>query len=229
MSDETRAGSEVARIPAAVAESLRADVVAVRIRPGDAVTEASVALRFDVSRPTARVAIDQLVAAGLLRREPNRGARVPVLSRDDIVDLYDGRALVESAALRALASAGSVPPAAVSSNRALEHAPDHAPFAADDIAFHRALVKAQPSPRLTRMHDGLMGEIELCIGQVEANALWRPADIAAQHSRILRAVVDADPDLAGRLVTEHIATSRDRLLAHYDQQHQNRPDPRRMR
>jgi DNA-binding GntR family transcriptional regulator len=223
MSDEARAGSEVARIPAAVASSLRADVLAVRIRPGDAVTEASVALRFDVSRPTARVAIDQLVAAGLLKREPNRGARVPVLSRADIVDLYDARALVEEAALSALASSGSVPADAVRSNRALAEAPDDAPFAADDIAFHRALVQAQPSPRLARMHDGLMGEIELCIGQVDANALWRPADIATQHSRILRAVVDSDPELAGRLARRHIATSRDRLLAHYDHQHHDQP------
>ncbi|GAA4681203.1 GntR family transcriptional regulator [Frondihabitans cladoniiphilus] len=207
---------EVARIPATVAHELRDDVLAVRIRPGDAVTEAAVSARFGVSRPTARIAIDQLVGAGLLRREPNRGARVPALSRADIVDLYDNRALVEGAALAALAGLGSVPPDAVRSNRALAEAPDDAPFAADDIAFHRALVVAQSSPRLTRMHDSLMGEIELCIGQVQANALWRPADIAAQHARVLDAVVAGDPALAARLVREHILTSRDRLLEHVD-------------
>ena len=216
-SNEPRPGSDVARVPAAVAETLRADVLAVRVRPGDPVTEAAVSSRFEVSRPTARIAIDQLVRAGLLRREANRGARVPELSRADIVDLYDNRALVEGAALAALAQLGSVPPDAVRSNRALASAPDHAPFAADDIAFHRALVKAQPSPRLTRMHESLMGEIELCIGQVQANALWRPADIAAQHAHVLDAVVAGDPALAARLVREHIETSRDRLLQHVDE------------
>lgn len=210
------AQGEVARVPAAVAAALRADVVSARILPGEAVTESSVASRFDVSRPTARIAIDQLVAVGLLRREANRGARVPVLSRTDIVDLYDNRALVESAALAALAGAGAVPADAVESNRALAAAPAHASFAADDIRFHRALVAAQPSPRLTRMHEALMGEIELCIGQVDALSLWPPAEIAAQHARILSAVVDADPALASRLVREHIETSRDRLLDHVD-------------
>jgi DNA-binding GntR family transcriptional regulator len=208
--------NEVARVPAAVADSLRADVLAVRIRPGEAVTEAAVAARFAVSRPTARIAIDQLVRAGLLRREPNRGARVPALSRADVVDLYDNRALVEGAALAALARGGSVPADAVWHNRALAAAPDDSPFAADDIAFHRALVTAQSSPRLTRMHESLMGEIELCIGQVQANALWRPADIAAQHGHILDAVFSGDAELAARLVREHIHTSRDRLLAHVD-------------
>ncbi|AMM18820.1 GntR family transcriptional regulator [Frondihabitans sp. PAMC 28766] len=222
MSDAARApetaGSEIARVPASVAEALRSDVIAVRIRPGDAVTEAAVSARFAVSRPTARIAIDQLVRAGLLRREPNRGARVPALSRHDIADLYDNRALVEGAALAALARLGSVPADAVRSNRTLAEAPDDAPFAADDIAFHRALVAAQPSPRLTRMHEGLMGEIELCIGQVDANSLWRPAEIASQHARILEAVTAGDPDLAATLVREHIETSRDRLLAHADAQ-----------
>ncbi|ARC57848.1 putative D-xylose utilization operon transcriptional repressor [Frondihabitans sp. 762G35] len=212
----TSSGAEISRAPAEVAQVLRADVVSVRIGPGEAVTEAAVASRFGVSRSTARLAIDQLVGAGLLRREANRGARVPILSRADIVDLYDNRALVEAAALRALAERGSVPPDAVRHNRSLATAPDSAPFAADDIAFHRALVASQSSPRLTRMHESLLGEIELCIGQVDANALWRPADIARQHAHVLDAVVAADADLAARLVREHIVTSRDRLLEHVD-------------
>jgi DNA-binding GntR family transcriptional regulator len=215
--EDPRSGPEVARVPASVAESLRADVLAVRIRPGESVTEAAVAARFGISRPTARVAIDQLVHAGLLRREPNRGARVPALSRADIVDLYDNRALVEGAALAALALHGAVPSEAVRHNRALEGAPDDSPFAADDIAFHRALVTAGPSPRLARMHESLMGEIELCIGQVQANALWRPADIATQHSLILAAVVAGEAEQASLLVREHILASRDRLLEHVDQ------------
>jgi DNA-binding GntR family transcriptional regulator len=216
--DRPSMGPEISRAPALVAEALRIDVLAVRIRPGEAVTETAVAERFHIARPTARLAIDQLVRAGLLRREANRGARVPTLSRDDIVDLYDNRALVEGAALAFLADHGSVPAEAIRHNRALAAAPDDAPFATDDIAFHRALVTAHSSPRLSRMHESLMGEIELCIGQVEANALLRPAEIAAQHARVLEAVVDGDAERASRLVREHIISSRDRLLEHVDAQ-----------
>ena len=61
------------------------------------------------------------------------------------------------------------------------------------------------------MHDLLMGEIELCIGQVQAAHLLTAAEVGAQHQGILDAVLAGDTDLAARLSDDHIAGSRDRL------------------
>ncbi|MBI5161520.1 MAG: GntR family transcriptional regulator [Micrococcales bacterium] len=213
-------------LQSAIADALRDEVLALALAPGESVTEASVALRYGCSRPTARGAIDRLVAEGVLRREAHRAARIPVLERADIVELYDARAVVETAALAALARIGAVPPAAVAANRALATAGRDAGFAREDIAFHRSLIGGQPNRRLVRMHDGLMGEIELCIGQVHAHRLLSPSEIAAEHRRVLDAVVAADPELAAARVGEHIRHSRDRILAHYDLTHTDaaRPD-----
>jgi DNA-binding GntR family transcriptional regulator len=174
-------------------------------------------MRYGVARPTAKLALQRLVTDGLLRRGAHQAARVPELTRDDIGDLFDNRAMLEAAATAALARAGAVPPAAVAAQRALrEHAAD---FARADIAFHRALVAGQPSPRLAHMHSRLMGEVELCIGQVQAHHLLDPTTIAEQHQRILDAIVAADPDAADRLTRAHIEGARDALLAHYDESH----------
>lgn len=205
--------------PSTIADAVRDEVLALALAPGESVTEVAVAVRFGCSRPTARAAIDRLVAEGVLRREAHRAARVPVLERDDIVELYDARAVVETAALAALARIGAVPPAAVAANRALATARRDAGFAREDIAFHRSLVAGQPNRRLVRMHDGLMGEIELCIGQVHAHRLLSPREISAEHQGVLDAVVAADPHLAAARVGEHIGHSRDRILAHYDAAH----------
>ena len=89
-------------------------------------------------------------------------------------------------------------------------------FAKFDILFHRALVAGQPSPRLTRMHELLMGEIELCIGQVQAARLLTAAEVGAQHQGILDAITAGDSQAAARLTHDHIAHSRDALLAHVD-------------
>jgi len=207
-------------LPDTIYSALRSAIIDQDIAPGDSVTESAVALRFGVARPTAKTAIERLVADGLLRREKHQTARVPRLSRADILDLFDSRAIVESAAVGELATGGTLPAEALAAHRALRAAasPDSADhgFATHDIDFHRALVAGQPSPRLARMHSLLMGEIELCIGQVQANHLLTAAEVGAQHQGILDAVTAGDGELAARLTREHIAGSRDRLLAHFD-------------
>jgi len=207
-------------LPDTIYSALRSAIISQDIEPGESVTESAVALRFGVARPTAKTAIERLVSDGLLRREKHQTARVVRLSRADIVDLYDSRAVVESAAVGQLATGGTLPAEALAAHRALLAAsspdgPDH-DFAPHDIDFHRALVAGQPSPRLARMHSLLMGEIELCIGQVQANHLLTAAEIGAQHQGILDAVTAGDAALAARLTREHITGSRDRLLAHFD-------------
>ncbi len=199
-------------LPEQIADELRASILSQVDAPGAAITESAVALRFGVARPTARLAIDKLVADGLLRREAHRAARVPELSRADIVDLFDNRAIVESAAMAALAHSGTIPAIALDAHRALAQTDD---FARHDIAFHRSLVAGQPSPRLTRMHELLMGEIELCIGQVQSAQLLSSAEIARQHQGILDAITAGDADAAARLTRDHIVGARDRLLTQF--------------
>jgi DNA-binding GntR family transcriptional regulator len=207
--------SPAAVLPVAIVDALRADIVDARLAPGATVTESSVTQRFGVARSTARAAIDRLVADGLLHREAHHAARVPELGRDDILDLYAARAIVEGAAMRRLAEGGAVPAGALEAHRAIRAVErEGGAFAGQDIAFHRALVAAQPSPRLARMHDQLMGEIELGIGQVQAHGLMSAATIATQHEQILAAVIAGDGDRAERLARDHVESARDALLAH---------------
>ena len=204
-------------LPDAIYARLRASIIDQGFAPGTSITESAVALQFGVARPTAKMAIERLVAEGLLRRELHQSARVPQLDRDDIRDLYDNRAVIESAAIDALAESGAVPVDAMRAHRALvADAESSKPFAEHDIAFHRALVAGQPSPRLVRMHALLMGEIELCIGQVQAGQLIDAREVAAQHQGILDAVTAGNRALAVARTRDHIHASRDVLLEHHD-------------
>jgi DNA-binding GntR family transcriptional regulator len=201
-------------LPEAIYEQLRASIIDQTHAPGSSITESAVALRFGVARPTAKMAIERLVSEGMLRRELHQSARVPRLTGADIADLYDNRAVVESAAVAKLSA---VPADAMAAHRAL--LASNGDFAHHDIAFHRALVAGQPSPRLARMHDLLMGEIELCIGQVQAAHLLTTAEIGSQHQGILDAITAGDDTRAAQLTREHIAGSRDLLLAHVEGRH----------
>jgi len=207
-------------LPGTIADALRADVLEARLSPGETVTEAAVAVRFGVARSTARIAIEKLVGEGLLRREAHRAARVPELDRDDILDLYATRSVVEGAAMRWLAEDGAVPADALVAHRAIRAAAKgDGAFAAQDVAFHRALVAGQRSRRLAHVHDQLMGEIELGIGQVQSHGLISATTVAEQHEYILAAVIAGDGERAERLAREHVTRARDALLAHYDATH----------
>ncbi|MFD2421747.1 GntR family transcriptional regulator [Amycolatopsis pigmentata] len=198
-------------LPEAIYEDLRSRIIAQEVPPGSTVTESTVAARFGVARQTAKVAIARLVTEGLLRRETHKAARVPELAAAEIADIYDSRAVVECAAV---ARIEGIPAAALAAHRALIEA--GADFAHQDIAFHRALVAGQSSSRLARMHALIMGEVELCIGQVQAAHLLSAEDVAEQHQGILDAILAGDSDRAAHLTAEHIAVSRDRLLAHVE-------------
>jgi DNA-binding GntR family transcriptional regulator len=203
--------------PEAIYAELRTDILAGYAAPGSTLTESAVALRFGVARPTAKMAIERLVIEGLLRREKNQAARVPVLTREDVTDLLDARALVEGSAVARLAVSGTIPAEALEAHRAIQRALDTDPgIASLDIAFHRALVTGQGSARLQRMHGLLMGEIELCIGQVLAGRLRTPAEVSLEHQQILDAVTAGNATLAETLTRDHIAATRERLLARLD-------------
>lgn len=209
-------------LPDAVYEALRTSIVTIELAPGTLITETAVAVQYGVARPTAKTAIERLVLEGLLTRQAHRAARVTELSRQDITDVYAARALIEEAALRGLAETSVVPPAALSAQRDLVAAADRddrPTLVRDDIAFHRALVIGHGSARLGRMHDIIMGEVELCIGQVQYHGLMSPTEIAQGHQRILDAVGAGDTDAAGTLVRVHIEGARDKLLTKYDLDH----------
>jgi DNA-binding GntR family transcriptional regulator len=209
--------------PVHIYEELRERILSQAAQPGSTFTESAVALEFGVARPTAKMAIERLVAEGLLRREKNQAARVPVLTRADVIDLLDARAVVESAAVSRLAFAGTIPAEALAAHRAIQSLDEAAPplgspgIAALDIAFHRALVTGQGNVRLQRMHSLIMGEIELCIGQVLAGRLRTAADVVSDHQQILDAVTAGDSARAETLSERHISVTRTRLLTQFDE------------
>lgn len=204
----------------AVVQDLRDRIFHGHLEGGLTLTEAGVAGRYDVARPTARAAIEKLVAEGLLERGPHRAARVPVIGPDDVRDIYDTRRSLESDALRTLAASRTVPAAAREANReisTLAEGPADAVSALaivePDMRLHASLVDAVGSPRLSRMYGALVGEVRLCMTQVQSRSLLDPRQIAAEHEQILSLLAHGEGEQAVTLLEGHLARARDRLAA----------------
>ena len=75
--------------------ALQADILSGEIHDNSKLTEQAVCKKYNVSRTPVREAFRQLESDGLVQYIPNRGAFVTGLSKRDISDLFDLRALFE--------------------------------------------------------------------------------------------------------------------------------------
>jgi DNA-binding GntR family transcriptional regulator len=204
----------------ALVDSLRERILSGEIRAGTALTEMEVARDYDVARPTARTAIERLMAAGLLQRGAHKSARVPVLSVAEIRDMYFARGCLEAEALRRLAATRTVPGAARDAVKDLAAVTDSGSLAAlvePDVRFHRELVDALASPRLSRLHATVMGEMRLCMAQLQAHRLLRPEEIVAEHELILERIALGDTEGAAAAGVAHLDRACCQLTQHLNQ------------
>ncbi|MEJ8277919.1 GntR family transcriptional regulator [Pseudonocardia spirodelae] len=209
---------EVRSLVDAVTRALRERILRGDLAAGAAVTEKLVAEEFAVARPTAKAAVERLVFDGLLRRQANRTARVPVLTLAEVSDVYFSRILLERAAIEVVAGHGRVPDDARIALGRFDLAfgrGDVSAVVEADVAFHQALVDAAGSPRLSRMYASLMAEFHLCVARVQVLGRLDRTRLAAEHAAVLAAVEEGDAGRASGELTAHITGARDRILAVY--------------
>ena len=105
-SRKAAASREAAASPASatqrIVESIAAAIVERRLMPGTKLAEQKIADIFDVSRTLVRQALNQLSRDRLVTLEPARGAFVAMPSVDEARQVYEVRAMIESAMVRQL-------------------------------------------------------------------------------------------------------------------------------
>jgi DNA-binding GntR family transcriptional regulator len=87
-------------LPSAVAERLREKILRGEFREGEQLRQHAIADELAVSRIPVREALRQLEAEGLVKIQDHRGAVVTALSPDEIEELFEMRAALESLTLR---------------------------------------------------------------------------------------------------------------------------------
>jgi DNA-binding GntR family transcriptional regulator len=80
----------------AAENALREAIAAGDLLPGARLVEADLVAMLGVSRGNVRLAIEALVAEGLVERIPHRGARVRVISADEAIAITEARMVLEA-------------------------------------------------------------------------------------------------------------------------------------
>ena len=209
MSSETTAATQLPRATYAsmVTERLRANIVNGTLEPGSQLSEVELATSFGVSRGPVREALQRLIQEGLVRSEPHRGVFVPVLSDDDVRDIYLAREALESSAVRHIIASGSSSDTADALDRMVklmqdsEKANDWEAVGQYDLEFHTALVASSRSERLQRMFSTVISETRLCLGVL--TAAEARSDLVAEHREIAQLIREGNTDEALAVLKTH--------------------------
>lgn len=197
-----------------VFDILHKRIIAGEARPGEWLRQEEVASQLGVSMTPVREALDQLVAAGLAEREPYRGVRVVELTRDEMLDAYGLRILLEPSAAR-LASETATQPQIEELKRLLVgtlelvRLEDMSRLRELSRQFHAQIMTMSGSPLLARVYQMAANKFP---DWMLYEAMFRHPEALTESLRLEqqqhRAIVDAiaarDPEAAARASLDHI-------------------------
>ncbi|MEY9838191.1 GntR family transcriptional regulator [Streptacidiphilus sp. EB103A] len=198
-----------------VAGILRNRVTEGFIPPGTRMSEEAIGEALGVSRNTLREAFRLLAHERLLVHELNRGVFVRTLTRDDVVELYRLRQLVEGAAVRELAGAPDQVIAAI--RTAVE---DGERAASEDrwpdvgtanLQFHQGIVHLAGSPRLEEFMLRIHAELRL-VFHVMDNPRRFHEPYLARNRELLAALESRNTQHAELLLSVYLADAERQLV-----------------
>ena len=192
---------------------LRAELVSLRRRPGEAISEAEIALAYGVSRTPVREAILKLSDEGLVEIFPQSGilvSRIPLAALPEAIIIR--KALEETTARLAAERATSSQILSLRSilerQREANTAKDNDAFHHADEAFHATIAEVAKYPGIWR----LIQQVKIHVDRYRRLTLpqsGRMAQVIDEHEAILTAIEAHDPPRAGTAMERHL----ERLLA----------------
>ncbi|WP_250161493.1 GntR family transcriptional regulator [Pseudosulfitobacter pseudonitzschiae] len=202
-----------------VYETLRAEILALTLRPGDVLDEVSLARRFNLSRSPIREALSKLQSERLVTMQTNRSPIVTPINLIDFPKFIE--ALDLSQRFNTRLAARNRTDADLFRIRQISKEFDESVKRFDPLELsegnarlHVAISEAGGNPYTTRQYTELLNEGRRflhihfeALAREESRPPWRD-----QHEEMIQAIADRDLDLADRLAHEHTMNFQERFL-----------------
>ncbi len=190
-----------------VYQQLRTAISEGRFRQGARIREEEVARFLGVSRTPVREAIRRLQTRGLLTIAPGSGLVIVELSKQQTLELYAFRELLEGAAARLAAQ--HVSPSEIETLRHLQEEfkqnfDDPARLAHINRQYHNTINDAAHNHYLLDSLNNLTDALAL-LRNTTFMVPGRPQAALAEHQAIIDAMAARDPDAAESAARRHIA------------------------
>ena len=188
--------------------------------PGSKINISALKEKYQVSLAPLREALSRLATTGLLVSQPNVGFSVAPVSEEELLNLYETSAHLESLALSQTLKKG---------DEAWEEEIISSLYQLEKVE----LSKKRPSYEVwsganTRFHDALIGCASDIVKELRASLHLKMAryvriafgkaiphlkEFHKEHQALAQALLKRDQKLADKLMSQHISRGRDLLLA----------------
>ncbi|MEV7029870.1 GntR family transcriptional regulator [Streptomyces sp. NPDC093272] len=197
-----------------VLATLRQDIIAGRLGPGDRLVERELAERFGVSRVPVREAIRALVAEGFVLFESARRTVVRRLTPADVRELFELREALEVYAA-GLAAARATPGALAELRELLDRAAaatragDAETITDINTRFHDRILALAGNSLLISVMEPVDGRLRWL---TRRNEEW--PHLLAEHRELYDAIASGDPDRARASALGHVRANHRSTVRH---------------
>lgn len=199
-----------------VYKSLRRDIITAHFKPGEGLTEQMLAKRYSTSRTPVRQAAARAMQENLLRFLPNKGYFVNQISIDQLSELFQFRAIIESACAELAAKREHDRQtldrlrvvAAVKHERGNHKS--YLRFIEADHQFHVGVARLTRNAFMVKSVEEMRDSVDrllhlsLYVGHYGIYLVG--------HEEIFRAIRDHKPELARKRMLEHVLLAKAKVL-----------------
>jgi DNA-binding GntR family transcriptional regulator len=199
---------------------------------GIAISEVALAAELHLSRTPVHEAIRQLFGEGLLEQDSNGSIVVVRLSRQDFVELYELRSVLEAHAVAKIAKrpleekdierlralAGDIRDLRnqlVKSGKKILNDAQMRQFEMADISFHTFLMSIAENAVALKVFNKVRYLIRAFAARHAGHSAEALARVHGEHLDMIHALEEGDADRAMKAVSQHIQTSQHQRLQEY--------------
>jgi DNA-binding GntR family transcriptional regulator len=204
----TTRGGEQLQGTAALVNAMREAILVGELNPGQRLVESELSQRFGASRGTVREALVLLENEGLAAREANRGAWVRPVSKDEAIEITEVRSVIEGLCAARAATAATA--AQRQELKELGAAMQEAVKRGDVMTYSQ--VSQQVHLRIReiagqRTASDLLNRLRFQSVRYQFGVALlpgRPSVGLKEHLAVIKAVVSGQPDVAERVMRDHL-------------------------
>jgi DNA-binding GntR family transcriptional regulator len=196
-----------------VLSRLRSEIISGAFKPGEALAEPGLALRFGVSRGPVREAMIELERAGLVQFEPTGRTRVRTMGEKDIAEIIEARVALESmgARLAAIRWSGEHSRWVEQNLAAQEQAAGITDFRKLDADMHEYIMQCGGNRRLETLWQNIRWQFEMALASVDRLQGTQAAELhqfaIEGHRKVLDALAAREPGAAASMMSWHITST----------------------